>query len=202
MEKEKQEDLLIDESSDIKDESTEDVKKDENKKEESSEKSEKTNSKESEDEASKDEKEEKEEKEEKDSFETQYIRLSADFQNYKKRIEKEKSEIFRSANTRLITDLLPLIDDFDRALAHSSESDTKAFSDGIELIIKRFAEILCKEGLEYIDTTDAMFDPNLHHAVMMEASDEAESGKILQELQKGYKVNGKVIRPSMVKVAE
>ncbi len=143
----------------------------------------------------------KENKEE-ESFQTKYIRLSADFQNYKKRTEKEKSEIYKSANSRLITELLPLIDDFDRAIAHSGESSKEAFSDGIEMIIKRFSEVLCKEGLEYIETKDAIFDPNLHHAVMAQEVEGVESGMILQELQKGYKVNGKVIRPSMVKVAD
>ncbi len=142
------------------------------------------------------------EQEMKTDFESQYIRLSADFQNYKKRSEKEKTEIFKSANARLITDMLPLIDDFDRALSVSENSTKETFIEGIELIIKRFAEILCKEGLEYIDTTDAVFDPNLHHAVMMEPSDEVESGMIIKELQKGYKVNGRVVRPSMVIVAE
>ncbi len=140
--------------------------------------------------------------EEKDSFETMYVRLSADFQNYKKRSEKEKSEIYKSVNARLITDLLPLIDDFDRAIEHAEESSKESFQDGIQMIIKRFAEILCKEGLEYIDTEDADFDPNLHHAVMMEKVEGVESGKIVLELQKGYKVNGKVVRPSMVKVVE
>ncbi len=144
---------------------------------------------------------EENETKEKDDFETKYLRLAADFQNFKKRTEKEKSDIFKSANTRLITELLPLIDDFDRAIEHAEESSKESFADGIELIIKRFAEILCKEGLEYIDVADAMFDPNLHHAVMMEESD-LESGKIIRELQKGYKVNGKVARPSMVVVSE
>lgn len=139
---------------------------------------------------------------EEESFENKYIRLSADFQNYKKRTEKEKSDLFKSANTRLITELLPLIDDFDRAIAHSSESSRESFSDGMEMIIKRFLEILLKEGLEYIDTTDAVFDPNLHHAVLAEKVEGVESGTILMEMQKGYKVNGKVVRPSMVKVAE
>ncbi len=143
----------------------------------------------------------KENKEE-ESFQTKYIRLSADFQNYKKRTEKEKSEIYKSANSRLITELLPLIDDFDRAIAHSGESSKEAFSDGIEMIIKRFSEVLCKEGLEYIETKDAIFDPNLHHAVMAEEVEGVESDKIILELQKGYKVNGKVVRPSMVKVSK
>ncbi len=141
-------------------------------------------------------------KKEGEDFENRYIRLSADFSNYKKRSEKEKSEIYKSANSRLITDLLPLIDDFDRALIHKDESNAEAFSNGVEMIMKRFVEILVKEGLEYIDTRDAIFDPSLHHAVMMEQVEGVESGKIIQELQKGYKVSGKVVRPSMVKVAE
>lgn len=129
-----------------------------------------------------------------------YLRLQAEFINYKKRVEKEKSEIYKNASAKLITDLLPVLDDFDRALAHTD--DTNSFKDGIGLIVKRFEDCLKKEGLEVIETLNIDFDPNYHHAVLMEETDQVESGKIFEEVQKGYKVNGKVIRPAMVKVAK
>lgn len=129
-----------------------------------------------------------------------YLRLQAEFLNYKKRVEKEKLDIYKNASVKLISDLLPILDDFDRALSHADE--TNSFMDGIKLIVKRLEECLQKEGLEVIETLNTDFDPNYHHAVMMEETDEVESGKIFEEVQKGYKVNGKVIRPAMVKVAK
>lgn len=129
-----------------------------------------------------------------------YLRLQAEFMNYKKRVEKEKSDIYKNASVKLITDLLPVLDDFDRALAHADDANT--FMDGMKLIVKRFEECLKKEGLEVIETVNIDFDPNYHHAVLMEETDRVESGKIFEEVQKGYKVNGKVIRPAMVKVAK
>lgn len=129
-----------------------------------------------------------------------YLRLQAEFMNYKKRVEKEKSDIYKNASVKLITNLLPVLDDFDRALAHADDANT--FMDGMKLIVRRFEDCLKKEGLEVIETLNIDFDPNYHHAVMMEETDEVESGKIFEEVQKGYKVNGKVIRPAMVKVAK
>lgn len=129
-----------------------------------------------------------------------YLRLQAEFMNYKKRVEKEKSDIYKNASVKLITNLLPVLDDFDRALAHAEDANT--FMDGMKLIVRRFEDCLKKEGLEVIETLNIDFDPNYHHAVMMEETDGVESGKIFEEIQKGYKVNGKVIRPAMVKVAK
>lgn len=129
-----------------------------------------------------------------------YLRLQAEFMNYKKRVEKEKSEIYKNASAKLIADLLPVLDDFDRALAHAGDANT--FMDGMKLIVRRFEDCLKKEGLEVIETVNSEFDPNFHHAVMMEETDVVESGKIFEEVQKGYKVNGRVIRPAMVKVAK
>lgn len=135
-------------------------------------------------------------------FEKRFARLQADFSNYKKRVEKEKQDIFKSASSRIITSILPVLDDLDRALAHSDDTAKAGLSSGLALIAKSLNEILAKEGLEYIDVKDAEFNPNIHHAVMMEEVEGVESGKVIQEVQKGYKVNGKVVRPSMVKVSQ
>ncbi len=138
---------------------------------------------------------------EEEALEQKFIRLSADFQNYKRRTEKEKSDIYKSANAALITSLIPIIDDFERAFSHADESDKEAFLSGMEMIFKNLMDVLQKEGLEKIEAFGEKFDPNFHHAVMTEESDEFESEHVTAELQKGYKLKEKVLRPSMVKVS-
>ncbi|NLP30905.1 MAG: nucleotide exchange factor GrpE [Clostridiales bacterium] len=138
--------------------------------------------------------------EEDEELQTRYLRLAADFQNYKKRIEKEKSDIYSYANEKIITELLDVIDNFDRAL--EVESEDKGLLDGMKLVYKQFKGVLEKNGLEEIKAQDEVFDPNFHHAVMTEKVDSHESGYVVDVLQKGYLLNKKVIRPAMVKVAE
>ncbi|WP_312094997.1 nucleotide exchange factor GrpE [Aminipila sp.] len=128
-----------------------------------------------------------------------YMRLMADFQNYKRRTEKEKSDIYAYANEKIVSELLDVIDNFERALAHG-EGD-EGFVQGMNNIFKIFKGVLEKSGLEEIEAQGIEFDPNFHNAVMTEESSEHESGCVTEVLQKGYKLNGKVIRPSMVKVA-
>lgn len=128
-----------------------------------------------------------------------YMRLMADFQNYKRRTEKEKSDIYAYANEKLVSELLNVIDSFERALDHG-EAD-ESFVQGMNNIFKMLKGVLEKSGLEEVEALGVKFDPNFHNAVMTEDSDEYESGFVTEVLQKGYKLNGKVIRPSMVKVA-
>lgn len=130
---------------------------------------------------------------------TKYMRLMADFQNYKRRTEKEKSDIYAYANEKIVSELLDVIDNFERALEHG-EGD-EGFVQGMNNIFKIFKGVLEKSGLEEIEALGAEFDPNFHNAVMTEDSNDYESGFVTQVLQKGYKLNGKVIRPTMVKVA-
>ena len=129
-----------------------------------------------------------------------YIRLQADFENFRRRTEREKSDIYKFSSEKLVGKLLSVLDNLDRALAESKEDDS--FAQGVSLVRKEFLEILQDEGLEEIESDGAVFDANLHHAVFMEKSDEVESGSIIETFQKGYKLNGKVIRPAMVKVSE
>lgn len=133
-----------------------------------------------------------------ESSDTKYMRLMADFQNFKRRTEKEKSDIYAYANEQIALGLLEVIDNFERALDH--ESTDKAYAEGIELILKQLIEVLKKSGIEEIKTLGEEFDPNFHNAVMMEDNPDFESGKVTEVLQKGYTLNSKVIRPSMVKV--
>ena len=128
-----------------------------------------------------------------------YMRLMADFQNYKKRVEKEKSDIYSYANEKMATELLNVLDNFERALDH--ECADEGFKEGMDMIFKQLFDVLGKSGLAEIPAQGEEFDPNFHNAVMTEDTDEYESGKVSGVLQKGYTLNGKVIRPTMVKVA-
>ncbi len=129
---------------------------------------------------------------------TRYMRLMADFQNYKKRVEKEKKDLYSYANEKIMTDLLAVIDNFDRALEQEAG---EGFKEGMEMILKQLNDVLTGSGLEEISALGEDFDHNLHNAVMTEDTDEYESGKVTEVIQKGYSLNGKVIRHSMVKVA-
>ena len=123
----------------------------------------------------------------------------ADFQNYKRRTEKEKNDIYAFANEKIVSELLNVIDNFERALDAGSDGDS--FVEGMNLIFKQLQGVLEKAGVVEIEALGQDFDPNFHHAVLTEDSAEYESGKVTAVLQKGYLLNNKVIRPSMVKVA-
>lgn len=141
-----------------------------------------------------------EEKAEDEDLNTKYVRLMADFQNFKKRTEKQKSDIHAYANEKIVSKLLEVMDNFERALQIEDEN-IKSFKEGMELIFKQLKDVLTDAGVAEIEAENAMFDPNYHNAVMMEDTDKVESGMVSEVLQKGYTLNGKVVRPSMVKVA-
>ena len=145
------------------------------------------------------EEEKKEMSAEDEALNMKYMRLMADFQNFKRRTEKEKSDIYAFANEKIVSELLNVIDNFERALALGQEGDS--FVEGMNLIFKQLQGVLEKAGVKEIEALGQEFDPNFHNAVMMEDTDEFESGKVSCVLQKGYTLNNKVIRPSMVKVA-
>ena len=127
-------------------------------------------------------------------------RIQADFINFKNRTQKEKSQSIALANEGLILRLLPIVDDLDRALQQKTENNE--FSKGIEMIAGNLMETLKNEGLEEVPSVGEEFDPNFHHAVIMEESKDIKPNHIIETLQKGYTLNDKVIRPSMVKVSE
>ncbi|MCD5415268.1 MAG: nucleotide exchange factor GrpE [Clostridiales bacterium] len=133
-----------------------------------------------------------------------FQRLQADFANYKKRVEKEKSEIFLYASEKLVCELLESIDDLERAAEQKNEnSDNEALRKGVELVLKKMKETFSRHNIEEIEAIEKPFDVNLHYAVMQE---EAEVGvepeTVIEVFQKGYTINNKVIRPSMVKVSK
>ena len=136
---------------------------------------------------------------EEEALNAKYLRLMADFQNFKRRTEKEKNDIYAFANEKIVSELLNVIDNFERALAMATECD--GFAEGMKLIFKQLQGVLEKSGVAEIEALGQDFDPNFHNAVMMEDSAEYESGKVTEVLQKGYMLNNRVIRPSMVKVA-
>ena len=131
--------------------------------------------------------------------EDQYLRLQAEYANFRRRTTKEKEELAAVVTQNILTDMLPLLDNFDRAMIAES-ADLDAFKKGIEMIYGQFQDVLKKNGLELIQTEGATFDPNFHQAVMRVENPEMEDDQIAQELQKGYIVKGRVIRPSMVQV--
>ena len=141
-----------------------------------------------------------EKKEEDEDLNTRYMRLMADFQNFRRRTEKEKSDIYAFGNEKLVSDLLPVLDNMERALTAAPEGDK--FAEGMELIYKQMVDVLKKNKVEEIEAEGKFFDPNLHNAVMRQAKEGAESDTIITVLQKGYTLNGKVVRPSTVIVAE
>ena len=128
------------------------------------------------------------------------LRLQADFVNYKNRALKDKESTILYATEDLLNEILPILDNFERALESAEEKD--AFYEGVKMIYEQFIKVLNKNGLKEIQCLGECFDPNLHHAVFMEECENSEEGTILEVFQKGYLLNDKVIRPSMVKVAK
>lgn len=138
-----------------------------------------------------------------DELNDKYLRLNAEFQNYRKRVEKEKSDIFKFGNEKLLVEMLPIMDNFERALsaADESQADDKVLS-GVKLIKKSLDEFFEKNGVKKINALHEPFDPDKHHAVMSEDSDAFEVETVIEIFQEGYALNEKVIRPSMVKVTK
>ncbi|MTI84763.1 MAG: nucleotide exchange factor GrpE [Firmicutes bacterium] len=131
---------------------------------------------------------------------TRLIRAQADFDNFRKRNQKEKDEFWKYASEPLISELLPVLDNFGRAL-DATPGDGEKFLEGIQMIYRQLYEVLENEGLEVIDAKGEEFDPNKHEAVMQEETDEYPDNTVIEEMQRGYMFKDKIIRPAMVKVA-
>lgn len=129
------------------------------------------------------------------------LRRQADFDNYRKRIEKERFDDSKRANARVIEGLIPVIDGFEHALAAHREAEYENYRKGFELIYKQLVDNLTKLGVERIDPVGKSFDPHLHQAMDRTETTEYEDGKILQVFQPGYVFHGRVLRPAMVRVA-
>lgn len=135
--------------------------------------------------------------------ENRYLRLRADYDNTLRRqkLDREAAEKFRAQS--LLTDLLPVLDNLERALqVQVSSEDATSLYKGVEMVYRQFLDAANREGLEVIATEGQAFDPNVHQAVMQEQDAEKESGVVVRELQKGYKLKDRVLRPAMVSVNE
>lgn len=128
-------------------------------------------------------------------------RRQADFDNYRKRIEKERADDWKRANARVVEALIPVIDGFEHALAAHRETEYENYRKGFELIYKQFMDNLTKLGVERIDPLGQPFDPHLHQAVDRTETADKEDGAILEVFQPGYVFHGRVLRPAMVRVA-
>jgi molecular chaperone GrpE len=138
-----------------------------------------------------------------DELNDKFLRLTAEFANYRKRVEKEKNDIFKFGNEKMMVEMLPIMDNFERALSSVVEehADDKVL-DGVKLIKKSLDDFFEKHGVKKIESLNAPFDPDKHHAVMSEESDEHDDETVIEVFQEGYVLNDKVIRPSMVKVTK
>lgn len=138
-----------------------------------------------------------------DNYYDQLLRLKAEFDNYRKRVEKEKEGLVEFGKQELVVKLLNILDSLDLALTSTKDekNEDKSIREGVKLIHKQFKEILEKEGLKKLKVQGEKFDPNLHHAVEYQESDKHKDNEILKEIRPGYLLHDKVIRPAMVVVA-
>jgi molecular chaperone GrpE len=139
---------------------------------------------------------------ERDDYRDRWLRKSAEFDNYRKRIERERREQSDQAVVDLLQELLLVVDDFDRALTVDSGDGDPAYRKGVELIHGKLHDLLGKYGVKPIDALGADFDPNVHQAVVHEVSPDHREGEVIGELRKGYTINDRLLRPAMVKVAK
>ena len=131
------------------------------------------------------------------------LRTTADFDNFRKRVSREKDELIRYGNEKLARELLPVIDNFERALQQAENStDNKALREGIEMILKQFIAVLEKFGVKDFTSVGQPFDPNKHEAMVHQESSEHEENSVLSEFQKGYYLHDKLLRPALVAVAK
>lgn len=134
-----------------------------------------------------------------DGYRDRYVRAIADFDNFRKRTDREKADFFRYAVATVLKEILPVLDNFDRALEHAEEGDE--FHKGVHLIYKQLFEVLQKNGLRPIDQMDVTFDPNIHEAVIREEDPAVANHTVVAVLQRGYFLHDRLLRPALVKVA-
>jgi len=139
---------------------------------------------------------------EKDILQDRLLRTAAEFDNYRKRMDRERRELSEYAAADVLKDLLPILDNFERALQAPATPDTDPLRKGIELIHKQMFDLLKKRGVTAIEALGADFDPNFHQAVIHEPSADHRDGEVMQELQRGYLLGDRLLRPAMVKVAK
>ena len=140
---------------------------------------------------------------EKSALYDKLLRGQAEFENYRKRTERERGELYQHGRDDVLLQFLPVVDNFERALSslETSEGDAEALRHGVELIHKQFKDALSKFGLEAVEAVGQTFDPHVHEAVTTEATDKHKENTVIQEFQRGYKIGDRLLRPAKVKVA-
>jgi len=141
-------------------------------------------------------------KQQRDDYYDRLLRKTAEFDNYRKRTERERIQLSEAAAADLLTELLPLVDDMERALKAESAADDDAVRKGVELIHRQLLDILRKRGVKPIDALGADFDPHFHNAVAHEPAEGRREGEIVEEFRRGYLLGDRLLRPAMVKVAK
>jgi molecular chaperone GrpE len=139
---------------------------------------------------------------ERDELHDRLLRKTAEFDNYRKRVEKERREHSEWAAADVLADILSVLDDFERALAADAPPEAEPYRAGVELIHRQLAELLRKRGVTPIDTEGADFDPHLHQAVAYDETPGAREGEIVGEMRKGYRLGDRLLRPALVRVAK
>jgi molecular chaperone GrpE len=139
---------------------------------------------------------------EQEELRNQLLRKAADFDNYRKRVERERREMAELAAQDLLLELLPILDDFERALDVDVAPGAERYREGVELIYRQLQELLKKRGVTPIEAVGTDFDPHVHQAVVHEASTTHRDGEVIAELRRGYRLGDRLLRPAMVKVAK
>jgi molecular chaperone GrpE len=140
--------------------------------------------------------------EEREQLRDRLLRTTAEFDNYRKRVDRDRKEMADRAAEAVLTEILPIIDDLERALAAEDTGEgADAYRQGVELIHKQLLDLLTRRGVATIDTAGATFDPHLHQAVSSEPSADHREGEIIEEFRRGYRLGDRLLRPAMVKVA-
>ena len=139
---------------------------------------------------------------ERDAYRDQLLRLRAEFDNFRKRMERERTQMSARATEDAVRDFLPIVDDLERALAADTGDAGSAFHQGVQMIYRQMVEVLRRRGLEPIETVGQDFDPNIHEAVAYEPAAGRREGEIIGELRRGYRIGDRLVRPAMVRVAQ
>lgn len=139
-------------------------------------------------------------KKELDTLKDEFLRKAADMENLRKRLEREKNEYYKYALSELLRDLLSILDNFERALESQNQSDEGSHRKGVEMIYKQLYDFVIKQGVAPIEIKEKKFNPHLHQAFITEESDQVEEPQVEEELQKGYTIHDRLLRPSLVKV--
>jgi molecular chaperone GrpE len=139
---------------------------------------------------------------ERDDLYDRLLRKTAEFDNFRKRVERDRKEMIEWAAADVLGDLLSIVDDFDRALAAEAPPEAQAYKSGLELIHRQLADLLKKRGVTTVDALGADFDPHLHQAVAYEEVGGAREGEVVEVMAKGYKLGDRLLRPALVKVAK